>query len=238
MLAPDALAGWGEPRIWPEPARESIEGTAVKSSPAIKRTRPQRFIGAECPPPRWISRSPQLGRAYALAAEAHGEQRRATDMAPFLEHVTEVAELLEDAGHDDQLIAAALLHDAVERGSLTEPRLRAEMDEEISELVLALTESAEIDSFSERKRALRRQVEAAGARAITIFAADKLSDIRALRRGIDTDRESLEARMGTTVEQLAGHYRESVAMVEQNDPRSEFVAALRAELDTLAAGSA
>jgi (p)ppGpp synthase/HD superfamily hydrolase len=210
----------------------------VKSSQAIKLTRPRPFIDAEWRPPHWISRSPLLRRAHDLAAAAHGDQRRATDMAPFLEHVTEVAELLEDAGHDDQLIAAALLHDAVERGSLTEPRLRAEMDEEVSELVLALTESAEIDSFSERKRALRRQVEAAGARAITIFAADKLSDIRALRRGIDTDRESLEARMGTTVGQMAGHYRESVAMVEQNDPRSEFVAALRAELDTLAAGSA
>jgi guanosine-3',5'-bis(diphosphate) 3'-pyrophosphohydrolase len=210
----------------------------VKSSQAIKRTRPRPFIGAECRPPGWISRSPLLRRAYALAAEAHGDQRRATDTAPFMEHVTEVAELLEDAGHDDELIAAALLHDAVERGSLTEPRLRAEMDEEISELVLALTESAEIDSFSERKRALRRQVEAAGARAITIFAADKLSDIRALRRGINADRESLEARMGTTVEQMASHYRESVAMVEQNEPRSEFVAALRAELDVLAAASA
>jgi (p)ppGpp synthase/HD superfamily hydrolase len=210
----------------------------VESSRAIKRTGPRRFIGAERPPPDWMSRSPLLRRAHALAAEAHGDQRRATDTAPFLEHVTEVAELLQDAGYDDDLIAASLLHDAVERGSLTEPRLRAEMNREISELVIALTESAEIDSFTERKWALRRQVEAAGARAITIFAADKLSDIRALRRGITAGREAVEARIGTTVEQMASHYRESVAMVEQNEPQSEFVAALRAELDMLAAASA
>jgi (p)ppGpp synthase/HD superfamily hydrolase len=172
----------------------------VKSSQAIRRTRPRRFIGAECRPPRWISRSPLLRRAHALAVEAHGDQRRATDAALFMEHVTEVAELLKDAGYDEQLIAAALLHDAVERGSLTEPRLRAEVDEEVSGLVLALTESAQIDSFTARKRALREQVEAAGTRAMTIFAADKLSVMRALRRGINADRESLEARMGTTVE--------------------------------------
>ena len=210
----------------------------MESSEAIKRTRPRPLIGAERRSPGWVSRSPLLRRAHALAAEAHGDQRRAADTSPFLEHVTEVAGLLEDAGYDDELIAAALLHDAVERGSLTEPRLRAEMGEEISELVLAVTESAEIDSFSARKAALRRQVEAAGTRAITIFAADKLSDIRALGRGINADRESAEARMGTTVENMASHYRESVAMVEQNDPRSEFVAALRAELDILGAASA
>jgi (p)ppGpp synthase/HD superfamily hydrolase len=222
----------------PELARESIEGTAVESSQAISGRGRGGSSVRNAGRHAWISRSPVLLRAYALAAEAHGDQRRATDAALFLEHVTEVAELLKDAGDDNELIAAALLHDAVERGSLTEPRLRAEMDEEISDLVLALTESADIDSFSARKRALRRQVEAAGTRAITIFAADKLSDIRALRRGINADRESLEARMGTTVEQMASHYRESVAMVEQNEPRSAFVAALRAELDGLGAASA
>jgi (p)ppGpp synthase/HD superfamily hydrolase len=152
--------------------------------------------------------------------------------------VTEVAQLLKDAGYDEELIAAALLHDAVERGSLTESRLRAEVDPETADLVLALTESAQIDCFTDRKRALREQVEAAGPRAMTIFAADKLSDIRALRRGINADRESLEERMGTTVEHMASHYRESVAMVEQNEPRSEFIAPLRAELDVLDAASA
>ena len=82
--------------------------------------------------------------------------------------MTEVGELLHEAGYDEDLVAAGLLHDAVERGSLTEARLRAEMDDGISALVLALTEDPEIASFAERKRALRRQVEAAGTRAITI----------------------------------------------------------------------
>ncbi len=44
-----------------------------------------------------------------LAVEAHGEQRRAADGALFLEHVIEVATLLDGAGFDDELIAAGLL---------------------------------------------------------------------------------------------------------------------------------
>jgi hypothetical protein len=41
--------------------------------------------------------------------------------------------------------------------------------------------------------------------------------------------------MGTTIDGMAGHYRESVEMIEQSEPDSEFVAALRAELASLTA---
>jgi hypothetical protein len=68
---------------------------------------------------------------------------------------------------------------------------------------------------------------------VTIFAADKLSDIRGLRRGIDRFGDALEDRIGTTVEGMAGHYRESVEMIESTPRRSSFLPALRAELDEL-----
>ena len=135
---------------------------------------------------------------------------------------------------DQSIVAAGLLHDAVERGTLSEARLQEEMDDEISALVLALTEDASIASFADRKEALRDQVRRAGTPAITIFAADKLSDIRGLRQGIDGHRDEIEARMGTTVEGMAGHYRESVAMIEESGPDHEFAVALREELEHLA----
>ena len=132
------------------------------------------------------------------------------------------------------MVAAGLLHDAVERGTATETRLRAEMGDGITSLVMALTENGSIESFPERKEALRGQVRAAGLRAIAIFAADKLSDIRGLRRGIDASRASIEARMGTTVAGMAGHYTESVDMIEESDPGSRFVRSLHEELAGLA----
>lgn len=182
----------------------------------------------------WIAVSDLLRRAHSLAAEAHGDQRRPTDQTLFLDHVVEVGGLLHEAGCDERIVAAGLLHDAVERGTLSEMRLREEMDPEISRLVLALTEDAGIESFAERKNALRDQVREAGREAITIFAADKLSDIRGLWRGIERHRESIEARMGTTVDGMADHYRESVAMIEHNASDLELTLALRVELDRLA----
>jgi HD domain len=186
--------------------------------------------------PGWIADSDLLERAHALAVSAHGDERRATDRAPFLDHVTEVASLLHEAGFDDNLVAAGLLHDAVERGTLTEAALREAMDDEISELVLALTEDAAIESFAARKEALREQVKAAGAPAVTIFAADKLSDIRGLARGVEQFEDSIEDRMGTTVGGMAGHYEESVAMIEEGAPGSPFIPVLRNALASLREG--
>lgn len=128
-------------------------------------------------------------------------------------------------------MAAGLLHDAVERGTLTEEELTDQVDESISSLVLALSEDPTISSFEERKAALREQVKAAGPRALTVFAADKLSDILGLARGIQTSGSSVEDRMGTSVASMAGHYRESVELIESGWPGSTFLPALRLQLE-------
>ena len=175
-------------------------------------------------------------QAYSLAESAHRAQRRATDGRPFLAHVTEVASFLHEAGFDDELIAAGLLHDAVERGTLTEEQLRGEMSETVSTLVLTLSEDPTIEDFDERKAALRDQVAAAGGRALTVFAADKLSDILGLRRGIETFGESVNERIRAQhfFTLNVRHYRESVELIESKRPGSAFSPALRVQLERLA----
>jgi hypothetical protein len=192
---------------------------------------------ASAPPP-WIAESALLPRAYWLAESAHRSQRRPTDGRPFLDHAVEVATFLHEAAFDDELVAAGLLHDAVERGSLSEEELRGEMGESIATLVMTLTEDDSIDSFEERKAALRDQVREGGGLAITVFAADKLSDIVGLRRGIQRYGAVVEERMGTSVAGMAGHYRESVELIESARPDSAFLPALRVQLDRLTAESA
>ena len=181
----------------------------------------------------WITDSPRLAAAYFLAEASHAEQRRASDGRYFLEHVVEVAELLHQADFDDELVAVGLLHDAVERGTLSEQELRDAMGASIASLVLTLSEDAEIASFEWRKAGLRRQVEGAGGLAVTVYAADKLSDIRALRKGIEIYGDALPERLGTSVANMTAHYRESVEMIESVKPGSVFLPALRLELEHL-----
>ena len=127
-------------------------------------------IGAHLrsPPPAWINRSRILIDAYALAATAHGQQRRPSDGCYFLEHVVEVGGLLHDAGFDDEFVAVGLLHDSVERGTLEAKELRDEMGAGICSMVLTLSEDSRIASFDWRKAGLRRQVESAGGLAVTV----------------------------------------------------------------------
>jgi (p)ppGpp synthase/HD superfamily hydrolase len=188
--------------------------------------------------PEWVTDSPLLTRAYALAKVAHGSERRASDGSTFLEHVTEVGALLHEAGFDDELVAAGLLHDSVERGTLTEAELRAEVGQDICDVVMALTEDPAIEDFAQRKRGLREQVAAAGGRALTVFAADKLSDILGLRRGLDAGGDEVADRMGTSVANMAGHYRDSVAVIEAAGTGSVFLPVLRAELESLGRSAA
>lgn len=126
-----------------------------------------------------------------------------------------------------------LLHDSVERGNLSESALEVEMGESIAWLVMTLSEDPAIEPFEQRKAALRDQVAAAGGRAVTVFAADKLSDIAGLRRGIEVSREAVEARMGSSVQSMADHYRDSVQMIAATRPGSAFLSALRLELGRL-----
>ena len=188
--------------------------------------------------PEWISESPLLSRAYELAVTAHGSAKRASDGTTFLDHVTEVAVLLHEAGFDDELVAAGLLHDAVERGTLGEAELRREVGDTISDIVMTLTEDSTIEDFAARKEALRAQVAAAGGRPLTVFAADKLSDILGLRRGLEASSDGLAERMGTSVASMAGHYRDSVAVIEAGSSKSVFLPVLRAELEFLGDGAA
>lgn len=158
-------------------------------------------------PPAWINRSPLLVDAYSLAVAAHGE-----------------------------LVAVGLLHDSVERGALGAEELRDEMGASICSLVLALSEDPKIASFDRRKAGLRRQVEGGGGLAVTVYAADKLSDILGLRRGVETAGEGIEERIGTSVASMTAHYGESVEMIESLRPGSAFLPALRFELERLETG--
>lgn len=76
--------------------------------------------------------------------------------------------------------------------TLGSKELWAEMGESVSSPVLTLSEDPAIESFDQRMAGLREQVAAAGRRAVTVFAADKLSGILGLRRGIETFGNAVE----------------------------------------------
>src|ERR1700704_1891930 len=73
--------------------------------------------------PEPVALGPRLQRAFRYAAEKHAGQTRKQTAVPYLSHLMAVASLVLEAGGDEDLAIAALLHDGVEDcGGL--PRLR------------------------------------------------------------------------------------------------------------------
>jgi hypothetical protein len=146
-------------------------------------------------------------------------------------HPLEVASLLYRAGAPDHLIAAGALHDVVEKTDLSAAEVRECFGSRIVELVLAVSDDDRIRGYAERKAALRRQVSGAGDEALTLFAADKLSKLRELRRETAVDNE--RGAPGPLPELRARrlrHYQRSLALLQERLPDSQLVTELRDEL--------
>src|SRR3982750_4173839 len=88
-----------------------------------------------------------LRKAYDLAAEAHEGQRRRGNRDSYVTHPLEVARCLRDEGFDDHVLAAAILHDAVENSEVELSDIVREFGRRIAELVAALTEDPAIGDW-------------------------------------------------------------------------------------------
>jgi hypothetical protein len=162
----------------------------------------------------------------------HAGQYR-PDGTPFILHPLEVAFLLYRAGAPDHLVAAGVLHDLIEKTSVTPPELHARFEADVAGLVLSVSDDDRISRYGARKAALRRQVAAAGEEALTLFAADKLSKLRELRRetALDRDPQSGGGRSRELRARRLRHYQRSLALLEERLPESPLVRDLRTELD-------
>ena len=165
------------------------------------------------------------------AEEQHAGQLRKVDGAPFIEHPIEVASLLYDAGAGDDVIAAGLLHDTIEKSATDAAELRRRFGMRTAALVAAVTEDEHIDGYATRKAALRRQAEAAGPEAMMVFAADKVSKAREL----PVERPGREAEtVSRTRQRRLTHYRHCLEMLERHNGDLPLVRQLRAELEVRA----
>lgn len=189
------------------------------------------LVGSSWIPTRW-GNLPLTRAAILYAERMHAGQYRA-DGTPFILHPLEVASLLYRAGAPDHLVAAGVLHDLIEKTSATPAELHARFEADVTGLVLSVSDDDRISRYGARKAALRRQVAAAGEEALTLFAADKLSKLRELRResALDRDPRSGGGRSRELRARRVRHYQRSLALLEERLPESPLVRDVRTELE-------
>jgi len=146
-------------------------------------------------------RSDAVKQALEVARQAHlGQLRRGSDGRPYIDHPLAVAELLLDHGYNDEVLAAGLLHDVVEKSDTGIGELRERFGERIAGLVEALTEDAEIEDYVERKEEQRERVAGVGGDALAIFAADKQTNVAMLREAYALIGESVSDELAVSLD--------------------------------------
>jgi (p)ppGpp synthase/HD superfamily hydrolase len=180
--------------------------------------------------PAFVKGLPLTEAALAYAERLHAGQPRAVDGAPFILHPLEVASLLYYAGATDSVVAAGVLHDVIEDTAAAASDLQGRFGRRVTDLVVAVSEDGSIVDFDLRKAALRAQVAASGHDALLLFAADKISNIRALRVAVD---RSPEGEATPVSPEKIRHYHRSVELLEELEPDAALVYRLRGELDQL-----
>jgi hypothetical protein len=151
-------------------------------------------------------------------------------------HPLAVCELLAATGEDETVLAAALLHDAVEHSDLPLDDVVDAFGVEVGALVAALTEDGAIAAWMERKDALRARVAAAGEPAVTIYAADKLANLEVMRRiHAAIGPAAIDLRGAPSLDLRVDAWERDLAMVAEVAPRLALVDPLRRELTAFAA---
>ena len=177
-----------------------------------------------------IAGLPLARAALTFASARHANQYRETDHAPFIAHPIEVGLLLHWDGQPDEVIAAGLLHDVLEKTRTTRAELQRRFGVRIVRLVESVSDDPSIDDdYESRKRALRDRVAHAGSNTVALFAADKISKVRELAL---LPISSLDE---TTTRAKLAHYRASLDMLRRVAGNSGLVDLLDAELNRLVA---
>lgn len=128
-----------------------------------------------------------LDKALHFAIDAHRNTGRRGKGFPYIVHPMEAVEIVATITADQELLAAAALHDTVEDTDATFEQIRELFGERVAHLVAAesdvpMANMSEQDSWRGRKQAAIDRLASASRDAKVVAMGDKLSNMRAIAR--------------------------------------------------------
>lgn len=172
-----------------------------------------------------------LDRAIVFAVKAHAGTERRGKGYPYIVHPMEAVEIVATMTADQELLAAAILHDTVEDTEVTVEQLKAEFGERVASLVAdesdvmpeGMTEEA---SWHQRKQAAIDRLSKASHDAKMVALGDKLSNMRAIARDYAEIGDEIWNRFHTKdPKEHEWHYRglaDSLRELNDTDAYREF----------------
>jgi (p)ppGpp synthase/HD superfamily hydrolase len=207
---------------------------------AAKKLQPQGTPGTRSKP----KLGPRFLRAFLFAAEKHKGQTRKASTMPYIAHLMGVASLVLEAGGDEDLAIAALLHDVVEDcgGAPMLKEVRRRFGSRVAKVVDGCTDADTNPKppWRERKEKYIRHLETAAADTRLVSAADKLNNVRSILSDYRAIGESVWSRFNGGREGTLWYYRTllDVFLRHRRNRITRDLELAVSELEVLAAGKA
>ena len=160
-----------------------------------------------------------VSEAIAFAVKAHDGMRRKKSEAPYILHPMEAAVIVGTMTNDQNLIAAAALHDVVEDADITIEEIEEKFGRRVRELVQSETEDKRADlppaetwriRKEESLNVLRNTEDIA---VLMVWLGDKLANMRSIYRDFMVEGEAMWQRFNQkNASEQAWYYRSIVEL--------------------------
>ena len=163
-----------------------------------------------------------VSEAIAFAVMAHDGMRRKNSNAPYVLHPMEAAVIVSTMSDDQNLIAAAALHDVVEDAGVSIVEIEERFGRRVRELVESETENKREELPPEqtwrirKEESLEKLKNADDIAVLMLWIGDKLSNIRAVYRDFAVEGDKVwEKFHQSDIKVQAWYYRSILKYTER-----------------------
>ena len=162
-----------------------------------------------------------VSEAIAFAVKAHDGMRRKKSEAPYILHPMEAAVIVGTMSDDQNLIAAAALHDVVEDAGITIEEVEEKFGKRVRELVESETEDKRADLPPSDTWRIRKEESLAVLKntddigVLMVWLGDKLANMRSIYRDWKVEGDAMWQRFNQkNVSEQAWYYYSIVKLTE------------------------
>ena len=163
-----------------------------------------------------------VSEAIAFAVKAHDGMRRNKSQAPYILHPMEAAVIVGTMTDDQDLIAAAVLHDVVEDADISIEEIEQRFGKRVRELVGSETEDKRADLPPAQTWRIRKEESLAVLKntddigVLMVWLGDKLANMRAIYRDFKEEGHAMWQRFNQKdVSQQAWYYGSIVHLTQR-----------------------
>ena len=163
-----------------------------------------------------------VSEAIMFAVAAHDGMRRKKSETPYILHPMEAAVIVGTMSDDQELIAAAVLHDAIEDAGVAIETIEAKFGKRVRELVGSETEDKRADLPPSATWRIRKEESLLVLKntddtaVLMVWLGDKLSNMRAIYRDFKVEGNAMWQRFNQkNVEEQAWYYRSIAKLTER-----------------------